>query len=98
MDDRAQPASLDSSGLSPGSVRPWCRAAASIPQSRPKNAPLPFALFQNMPRRNVRKQRRVDESEHQLQEIHDVVEPRGEIGRPDAQQHPEDVARRPIQR
>jgi hypothetical protein len=69
-----------------------------VPESRPTNAPCPVARFQNMPSRNVAKQRRVDEAEDQLQEIHDVVELRGQIRRGDGERTPATVVTRPTVR
>src|SRR3989440_8908142 len=36
-----------------GSDSPWCVAAASVPATRPANAPCPAVRFQNIPRANV---------------------------------------------
>ena len=75
--------------LPSASVSPCVAAAAPVPARNPANAPCPVARFQNMPEQKRCEQRRIDEAEHQLQEIHDVVEVRRQVGRCDRKRrHP----------
>ena len=57
-----------------GMVRPWWTASATVPEIRPQKSP-------EHPEQERREKRRVHESEHELQDVHDVVERRGEVRR-----------------
>ena len=73
-----------------GSVRPWCSAAPIVPASSPSERAVTRRALPEHPEREGREQRRVHEREHELQQIHDVVERAGDVRRRDRQQDPAD--------
>ena len=59
------------------------------PRDEPHERAVPSGPLPEHAEREGREQGRVDEREHQLQEVHDVVERRGDVGREDGQRHAE---------
>ena len=76
--------------LPSATVSPCVAAAAKVPLNRPEEGAVAGGALPEHPEQERGEQRRIHESEHQLQQIHDVVVLLRQVGRRDRERDADD--------